>query len=293
MARTIILGAGGRLGAALTRLWQAAGETVTPFTRAELDLADDEALHRTLDPLEFDALVNCAALTNVDQCETHPEEAHRINAEAVRTIGEICTAKGARCLHISTDYVFDGSKRLPYHETDLALPVSHYGASKLAGETALHQAGDRHLAVRVSWVFGPDRPSFIDQILQKAQQDEQVSAIADKWAVPTYTKDVATLLRPFLRERPIGGLLHLCNLGSCSWQEYGQYALDCAAAHGVPLRARTVAPLRMADLKAFIAKRPPYTVMSTDKLTKLTGQAPRTWQAAVEEYVAAQFAPKA
>jgi dTDP-4-dehydrorhamnose reductase len=285
MSRILITGAGGRLGAALARAWSAGGEGVLPFGRAELDLAQPETLRQTLEAADFDVLVNCAALTNVDYCEQHPEEAHRINGEAVRTMAEVCTRKGARCIHISTDYVFDGAKREPYLESDAAEPISHYGASKLAGECALLETSADHLAVRVSWVFGPDRPSFIDQMLMKARQDESAAAIADKWAVPTYTEDVPTLLHPFLRERRIGGTLHLCNGGGCTWQEYGQHALDYAHRLRLPLRARTVAPLQMAELKAFIANRPPYTVMSTAKLTALGGAAPRPWQEAVEAYI--------
>src|SRR6266478_8533395 len=147
MPGTVILGSGGRLGAALARAWRAAGETVHGFPRAELDLGDTAALERTLGALDFDVLVNCAALTNVDYCETHPEEARRINAEAVRHLGQICATRGARCVHISTDYVFDGEKREPYLETDEVRPISHYGASKRAGELALLETSDRHLAV--------------------------------------------------------------------------------------------------------------------------------------------------
>lgn len=289
---TLILGSGGRLGAALARAWRGAGESIRGLTHADLDLGDPERLRATLESADFDVLVNCAALTNVDYCETHPEEAHRINADAVRVIGEVCARRGARCLHISTDYVFDGAARTPYGEEDPAEPISHYGASKRAGEIALLETNERHLAIRVSWVFGPDRPSFIDQVLQRALQQDQASAIGDKWAVPTYTADTAVLLRPFLREQPEGGLLHLCNGGSCTWQEYGQYALDCAAAAGVTLRARTVEPLRMADLTAFVAKRPPYTVMSTARLARLTGMEPRSWKSAVEEYVRKEWAPR-
>src|ERR1700761_6387669 len=116
MARILITGSGGRLGAALARAWSTAGETVLPYPRAALDLADAETLRRTVEAADFDVLVNCAALTNVDYCETHPEEAHRINAEAVRVLGEVCARKQARCVHISTDYVFDGAKRSPYVE---------------------------------------------------------------------------------------------------------------------------------------------------------------------------------
>ncbi len=283
--RVVIVGSGGRLGAALLREWRAAGENATGFPRAGLDLANDAQIRAVLEPLDFDVLVNCAAQTNVDRCETHPDEAHRINALAVQTLGEIAASKGARALHISTDYVFDGAKTTPYTEEDPAEPISIYGASKRAGETLLLEVSERHLVVRVSWVFGPDRPSFIDAILKRALAGPQVDAIADKIAVPTYTLDCARLLRPFLREVKEGGALHLCNAGECTWQRYGQAALDCAAAGGAPLQARVVAPLKMADIAAFIARRPPYSAMSTEKLQRLTGLTPRPWQAAVEEYV--------
>ena len=236
-------------------------------------------------------LVNCAALTNVDHCEIHPAEAYQVNAEAVEVFGRICKSKGARCVHISTDYVFDGANKAPYTENDEAKPISHYGASKLAGERSLQRALEDSLSVRVSWVFGPDRPSFIDQILNRALSEDTAQAIADKWAVPTYTLDIATLLYPFLREKRETGVLHLCNGGGCTWQEYGQHALECAVACGIPLKTDQVQPLQMADLKAFVAKRPPYTIMSTEKLTSLGGVTPRPWQQAVESYVRESWAP--
>ena len=292
-ARIVGVGSGGRLGAALVREWRAAGEDVTGFARADLDLGDDEKLRATLAPLGFDVLVNCAALTNVDLCESEPELAHRINGHAVKTLAGIASASGGRVIHISTDYVFDGAKQTPYVEEDAAEPISVYGASKRAGEVALLDVSDKHLAVRVSWVFGPDRPSFIDGILKRALEHEHAEAIADKVAVPTYTMDAARLLRPFLTDIPAGGILHLCNGGACTWQQYGQHAIDCAVAAGVPMKARTVAPLWMADLKAFIARRPPNTAMSTEKLTRLSGVTPRSWESAVEEYVAAHWVPRA
>jgi dTDP-4-dehydrorhamnose reductase len=283
--KIVLIGSGGRLGAAVRRQWQMDGEEVTGFDHATLDLADDGAVRAALEPLDFDVLVNCAAQTNVDRCETHPEEAMRLNASAVRTIAEICAAKGRRCIHISTDYVFDGANTSPYTEEDDARPISMYGESKRAGEIALLQVSGEHLAVRVSWVFGPDRPSFIDGIVKRAREDERVDAIADKVAGPTYTCDAAHLLRPFLAERRIGGLLHLCNTGECTWQEYGQHAIDCAVAAGLPIKGRTVAPLKMGEVKAFIARRPPYSVLSTGKLARLIGDTPRPWKVAVNEYV--------
>src|SRR5207248_6545398 len=125
--------------------------------------------------------------------------------------------KKARFIHISTDYVFDGEKRAPYTEEDEARPISVYGASKRAGERRALEANERALIVRVSWVFGPDRPSFIDWALNQAREHEEVTAIADKWATPTYTLDLVELLRPLLADMSVTGLFHLANSGQCSW----------------------------------------------------------------------------
>jgi dTDP-4-dehydrorhamnose reductase len=290
MSRIAILGAGGRLGAALAHEWSAKNHEIVGFDHASLDLESAGALREALEPLAFDALVNCAALTNVDFCESNESAAMRVNADAVAIIGTICRAKKARCIHISTDYVFDGEKRTPYTERDVARPLGVYAASKLAGEKVLAEVDPDSLSVRLSWVFGPDRPSFVDQILKRALEHADLSAIADKWAAPTYTVDVAQWLFPFVFEVPASGVLHLCNSGCCTWQEYGQYAIDVAVRLGVPLVGRKVAPLAMADLKAFVAKRPVYTVMSTERLTSLTGVHARPWQEAVEEHVRATMA---
>jgi len=282
--RIAILGAGGRLGAALARTWSATDD-VLGFARADVDLARPGEIERVLEPLSFDVLVNCAALTNVDYCETHEAEAMRINAQAAGEIGAVCASKKARCVHISTDYVFDGETRQPYTEADTARAISVYGESKLQGETALLEKAATHLAVRVSWVFGPDRPSFIDGILKRALESDAAAAIGDKWSAPSFTLDLAGMLRPLLHEIPVGGVLHASNSGECTWREYGEYALQCAAKAGLPVKTTTVASLPMASMKAFIAKRPVYTVLSTENLAGLTGEKPRSWQQAVEDYV--------
>src|SRR5438552_6446874 len=203
--RIVIVGAGGRLGAALAREY-AKDYDVAGFTHAQLDLGQPEQMRARLGQLEFDVLINTAAQTNVDRCETEREEAFALNAEAPRVLAEICRANGARFIHISTDYVFDGEKRAPYTEEDEARPISVYGASKRAGERRALEANERALIVRVSWVFGPDRPSFIDWALNQAREHEEVSAIADKWATPTYTLDLAGLLQPFIANEQASGL---------------------------------------------------------------------------------------
>jgi dTDP-4-dehydrorhamnose reductase len=282
--RIVVVGAGGRLGAALVREY-ARGFDVVGFNHAQLDLGAPEQLRSTLGALDFDVLANAAAQTNVDRCETEQEEAFALNAEAPRILAEICREKKARFIHISTDYVFDGEKREPYTEEDEARPISVYGESKREGERRALEANDLALIVRVSWVFGPDRPSFIDAILKKAREEEEISAVADKWATPTYTLDLAAWLKPFLSDQTAGGLLHLANSGECSWQEYAQWALDCCHVQGIPMKARKVGAASLADMKNFIAKRPVYSVLGSGKYQRATGETPRPWRDAVAAYV--------
>ena len=288
MARIIILGAGGRLGAALLRKYADEHE-VTGFSRAQLDLAAHQQLRTSLEALEFDRLINCAAQTNVDRCEKEPEEAFAVNAEAPRVLAEICSEKGAQMIHISTDYVFDGAATEPYAEADEAKPISVYGESKLEGERRVLAASPDHLVVRVSWVFGPDRASFVDWVVEQARAKDKVAAVADKISAPSYTLDIAGMLRPFLsvgaRESGASGILHLANRGQCSWREYGQWALDCCRAEGISLRAQTVDAISLADMHQFVARRPVYTVLATDKYERLTGQKPRAWREAVSDYI--------
>jgi dTDP-4-dehydrorhamnose reductase len=282
--RVVIVGAGGRLGAALAREY-ASEFDVVGFNHAQLDLGKPEQLRGILGSLAFDALINTAAQTNVDRCETKREEAFALNAEAPRILGEISAQKQARFVHISTDYVFDGEKRAPYTEEDEARPISVYGESKREGERRALEANARSLIVRVSWVFGPDRPSFIDWVLGEARIGDDVKAIADKWATPTYTLDLAALLKPLINRPEMAGIIHLANSGECTWQEYAQWAVDCCHAEGIPMKARTIRASSLAEMKSFIAKRPVYSVLSSAKYAALTGVAPRPWQEAVADFV--------
>lgn len=279
-----MIGAGGRLGAALVREYGFDFD-VTGFNHAELDLGAPKQLRSTLDSMDFDVLINTAAQTNVDRCETHREEAFALNAEAPQLLATICRGQGARFIHISTDYVFDGKKKEAYTEQDEARPISVYGESKREGERRVLEANKRALIVRVSWVFGPDRASFIDAILKKARIDEKISAVADKFSTPTYTLDICAWLKPLLLDRQEHGLLHLANSGECSWQEYAQWALDCCHTRKIPMKATKVSATSLADMKNFIAKRPVYSVLSTEKYQRVTGDVPRHWRHAVADYV--------
>ena len=153
-------------------------------------------------------------------------------------------------------------------------------------------AQDRNLVVRVSWVFGPDRPSFVDAMIKQAQENERVEAIADKFSAPTYTHDIARALPQFFDRDVEGGILHFANAGQCSWQEYAQWALDCCHDAGLPLRARTVGADKLKNMASWIARRPVYSVLSTAKYTKLTDTSPRTWREAVSDYITRFYSKK-
>ena len=312
--KIVVVGAGGRLGAALIREFRPKYDVVG-FDHAQLDLSNLKGLREKVGATTFDVLINAAAFTNVDACETQRDRAFRINAEAPAVLAEICSEKDAKLIHFSTDYIFDGDKRSPYTEEDQANPISAYGESKLAGEKNVLAAGDEHLVVRVSWVFGPDRPSFVDAMIKRAQQDEKVDAIADKFSTPTYTQDIAEMLVRVLDDWSrrasasnglgagrLHGILHFANAGKCSWQEYAQWALDCCRDAGVSLKGTTVGALKLSEMTRlrqgsggqapWIARRPVYSVLSTAKYTELTSTPARTWREAVADYITHFYSKK-
>ncbi len=289
--KIVILGVGGRLGAALLRKYRDEFD-VTGFNHAQLDLSDFGAIREKLRSTSFDVLINAAGFTKVDLCETQPDRAFLINAEAPLVVAEICDEKNARLIHFSTDYVFDGEKREPYTEEDEASPISIYGESKLSGEKNVLAVQNQNLVVRVSWVFGPDRPSFIDAMVQQAQENHEVDAVADKFSTPTYTLDIAEMLPRFFGSDAPGGILHFANAGQCSWQEYAQWAVDCCHDAGLSLKAKTIGARKLRDMANWVARRPVYSVLSTAKYTMLTGVSPRTWREAVSDYITRFYSKK-
>jgi len=289
--KIVILGTGGRLGAALVCEYGDEYD-VTGFNHAQLDLSNLDDVRGKLRALSFDVLINAAAFTNVDLSETERDRAFMINGEAPGVLAEICREKGAKLIHFSTDYVFDGEKRAPYTEEDEAKPISVYGASKLAGEKNVLAADGGHLVVRVSWVFGPDRPSFVDSMVKHAQEHEKVDAIADKFSAPTYTLDIAEMLPRFFNRESAGGVLHFANAGECSWQEYAQWAVDCCEQGGLPLKTKKIGGSRLKDMSNWVARRPVYSVLSTEKYAQLAGTSPRTWRDAVADYITRFYSKK-
>jgi dTDP-4-dehydrorhamnose reductase len=277
------------MGAALARRY-ALTRPVTGWRRADCDVLYPERVRAAVRAQNFTTLVYTAGITNVDYCEDHAEEARLTNGDTPGVLAEVCAEKGARFIHVSTDYVFDGRDPAPRKETDEPHPLSVYGQSKLDGERAVLEVSPGFLVIRVSWLFGHDRPAFPDRILQQAVESRHVAAISDKVSCPTYSEDLAEWIEPMLGDPRYRGVLHLCNSGSTTWQTYGQTTLDIAASLGVKLKARTVEGVSRKSFSMFKAQRPEFTAFDTTKFQDLSGVRPRSWQEALEAYLKKQLA---
>jgi dTDP-4-dehydrorhamnose reductase len=288
--RVIVTGTGGRLGPAVARRLRDE-HRVLSFDRKAMDLTRPEVIADHLQAVRFDVIIHCAAVTSLEYCEAHPEEAQAVNVAAPRQMAELCRDAGARMIYVSTDYVYDGTRAGLRQEDDPLAPTSVYAATKLAGEEAVREVLEDSIIARTSWVFGPDRPGFVDQTIRRALQGDADEAIADKYSSPTYSLDVAESMAALLLRPEIRGLLNVCNAGNCSWHELGTAALQDAAAMGLPLRRETLPESRLVDVKAFVAERPIYTAMDTAKLASLLGSAPRPWREALRDYLRTYFLP--
>lgn len=288
--RIIVTGTGGRLGAAVARFLRDRHRVIA-WDRKAMDLRQPERIDDHFGAVLFDVVIHCAAVTSVDYCEQHPEEARAVNTAAPARIARLCAERGARLIHVSTDYVYDGNRRGLRKESDPTAPLGIYARTKLAAEESVLSVSPDFLVARTSWVFGPDRDSFADMILQRAAKEENCGAIADKWSNPSYSHDLAVLLEALARNPAATGIVNLCNSGSCSWMEYGQACLDIAAEAGIPLKTRTLRPLDIAGMPGFLCPRPVHTAMDTTRLSALTGLPVRPWREALTEYIRTYHVP--
>lgn len=289
----VIIGSNGRLGRALLETCQPRYDVI-PLTRYDLDLAwSERRLREALDPLPADLVLLAAGNTNVDHCELHPDEADQLNVIAPGAIARWCAGRGIRLINFSTDYVFDGEKNAPYTEDDPINPLSIYGQSKAEGEEATLAASDHHLVVRLTWLYGPGKAlATPDWAVELAVKNERLHVVSDRVGCPSYTGDMAAALEPLLFDARASGLLHLCNAGSCTWQEWAQYCVDCAIECGVEVRARTVEPMSMDELFGKRALRPRQTVLSTARYESLTGRTLPDWRVPLRRYIADHVAPR-
>lgn len=290
--RILILGATGGLGRALHR-HLAAGYELASWGRADLDFERPDTFSTKLASQKFDVLLNAAGMTSPDVCEVQPERAFLANTVAPQILAECCHARGARMIHFSTDYVFSGESRDLWFETDETVPVNIYGRTKLAGEKAVLKASPAALVARVSWLFGPDKPSHPDNIIQQALQTDDLSAVADKISVPTSNADISGWIEQLIVRHPTtSGVLHLCNSGVASWHSWAEAALTIAARLDVPVKTTTVQPIELASLTQLKAPRPLMTVMSNARLQSVLGGEIRNWYDALEEYLVQKYQPQ-
>ncbi len=276
--RMLITGATGMLGQDLVAAAEAAGHDPRALSRAELDITEAPAVRRAIGDALPQVVVNCAAWTDVDGAESRPADALRVNGTGAGHVARVAAAAGAWTIHVSSDYVFDGSKHEPYVESDPAAPLSAYGRSKLAGEREVAAgAPDGHTIVRSSWLFGAGGPCFPATIRRLASEREELTVVDDQVGCPTFTGHLARALVT-LAERPIDGIVHVAGAGACSWYEFSREIVVEA-----DLRCE-VRPGKTRDL-ARPAPRPAYSVLGTERRAEapvLPG-----WREGLSEYMAA------
>lgn len=196
-------------------------------------------------------------------------------------------------IHFSTDYVFSGGTHGPRGEADETVPVNVYGRTKRAGEVAVLKASPGALVARVSWLFGPDKPSHPDHIIQRALQSADLSAVADKISVPTSNADICGWIECIIHEHPAAnGVLHMCNSGAASWHSWAEAALRIAKELGMPVKTTCVKPIALASLTQLKAPRPLLTLMSNARLQNLLGCQLRNWDDALADYLVEKYQPK-
>lgn len=278
--RILVTGAAGQVGARV--VGALGGHEVFAASRADLDLADRDRIEAVVAGFGPDAVVNCAAMTNVDGCETDPERAFAVNALGVRWLARTAERFGAHVVHVSTDYVFDGESERPYDEWDAVHPVSEYGRSKLGGERELVEHSSSWAIVRTSWVFGNRGSDLVSWAFDAFEKGELTGVLADQVSIPTYAPDLAELLARFATQRR-GGLFHVTS-GN---EAVTRHELVAAALRGRGVADDAVAAIGPIDASQLVrpARRPTMSAMDNRALRLAGLPALRPWRDAVTEYV--------
>lgn len=299
--KILLTGKNGQIGHELSRLLPQLGEVVA-LDFDELDLLKPEVIRRTMRNVRPNLIVNAAAYTAVDQAETDRVAALAVNAEAPAVMAEEAKKIAAALVHFSTDYVYDGSKSVPYEEDDRPNPLSYYGKTKLAGDLAIQNSGVPHLIIRTAWVYGTRGRNFLLTILRSATQREDIRIVEDQTGAPTWSREIAAATTRILKqvsggESPIaalsnlGGIYHLTAAGATNWSEFAQAILDLAgqasaswftgATEGRPIIARQIIPITTAEYPT-AARRPAYSVLSNSRCRRTFGFALPEWKAQLQ-----------
>lgn len=288
----LLLGANGQVGNELRRSLAAMGEVV-PTTRSgqlpdggRCEIADfdrPDTLVELVERIQPTVVINAAAYTAVDKAEDDIEAAFRANAEAPGVLARACADRGIPFVHYSTDYVFDGQGTRPYREDDATSPLGVYGASKLAGEEAVREAGGRHVILRTAWVYGQYGHNFLRTMLRVGTDRDELRVVADQSGTPTPASLVADVTVELLRQQTeVSGTFHLTPRGETSWHGFAEAIFDDAVAQGVLARAPRVLAITTADYPTR-AKRPSYSRLDVGKLEQQLGRPLPDWRTGLQQ----------
>ncbi|OIP64325.1 MAG: dTDP-4-dehydrorhamnose reductase [Nitrospirae bacterium CG_4_9_14_3_um_filter_53_35] len=279
MKTLALIGYKGMLGRDLLKRLEDSFKCI-PADIGELDITQREQVLQWIGEVRPDVLINAAAYTDVDGCETRRDLAMRVNGEGVGYLAEGCARCGSGMIHISTDFVFDGSKKGPYIEEDQPNPLSVYGSSKLMGEKRMAEHLDRFLIVRTSWLFGHGGKNFVEAILRQAEVKSSLKVVHDQVGSPTYVPDLSRAILKLL-SAGAAGIVHVGNSGSCSWFKFAGKILEYSGKRGV-----SVEPITSSELNR-PARRPAHSVLSCERYFKITGERMPNWETGLKAYLKA------
>jgi dTDP-4-dehydrorhamnose reductase len=281
MRKIAIIGADGQVGQELQNSLRPLGELLL-FNRHSLDLSQPETIPAILEPLKPDVIVNAAAYTAVDKAESEPELAHRINAIAPTQLAKIAQTLNAQFIHLSTDYVFDGTKGSPYLPTDRTHPISVYGQSKLEGEQGIQSHCDRYWILRTAWVHGTyGKSNFVKTMLRLGAERSELKVVSDQIGTPTWAQSIAAAIAHLISTQSApSGLYHFTNSGVASWYDFAIAIFEEAHVLNIPLAIERVLPITTADYPT-PAQRPSYSVLSLQDIVPFLGEHPLHWRAAL------------
>jgi len=277
--KILLLGARGMLGRDLQPVLAVRHEVIGRDIQ-DLDIADPGQVGPEIGKLRPDAVLNLAAFTDVDGCESQRERAFSVNAQGAGNVARASEAAGAMLIHLSTDYVFDGKSPIPYREEASPHPLNVYGESKLEGERAVQAAGGNHLILRTAWLYGRHGKNFVDTILRLASQQEELRVVNDQKGSPTFTRDLSRAIAQLL-EKDLRGIIHVTNSGSCTWFEFAEKILTLKA----PLDRRVrILPITSSELNR-PARRPAFSTLDCSRFERVTGRRMRKWEEGLREYL--------
>ena len=280
----VITGGGGMLGHALADLLALHGRKAVSLSRVEMDVADPSAIAGMFARYRPTLVLNCAAHTKVDLCEEEKEKADAINGHAVGQMAKLCRGSGAVLVHVSTDFVFDGSSKRPYLTSDPVHPLSAYGKSKLLGEQELQKnAPERWLIVRTAWVYGRHGANFPRTMVQAARAGKPLTVVSDQVGAPTYAADLAGAIVDLL-DSGASGLWNATNSGQTNWYEFAAAALE---EFKVNAEMSPISSAEWAKKRPSAAIRPSYSVLDLAALERQIKRPMRPWRQALADYRAA------